>query len=63
MAYGMLKTTCSFGNRMAFIDNLLQANSFSLENSKLCFVQQEMLSAAQNNLPPPPATGGFTPKS
>jgi hypothetical protein len=31
--------------------NLLQANSCSSEHSKLCFVQHEILRAAQNNLP------------
>lgn len=32
--------------------NLLQANSCSSEHSsKLCFLQQEILRAAQNNLP------------
>lgn len=31
--------------------NLQQANSCSSEHSKLCFVQHEILRAAQNNLP------------
>lgn len=31
--------------------NLLQANSCSSEHSKLCFLQHEILRAAQNNLP------------
>jgi len=32
-------------------NNLQQANSCSSEHSKLCFVQHEILRAAQNNLP------------
>jgi hypothetical protein len=32
-------------------NNLQQANSCSPEHSKLCFVQHEILRAAQNNLP------------